>query len=206
MTYLGIDVLTIEPHRSGAAEETFARKQARILDPGTGDVAFFDQSLAPAPSRSVVLYCASRAEVAAALVFLDARCGRSEPFWLPSFQADFILDEDVDLGDSEFIVAWSDYTSLLYPGTGARRHIVVYGTGATPWDCYHIADAEDPDDGTEILTISPVAARAYAAGDPLISFLKLVRLEEDAVRISWESGNIATITATVREVPNEAPE
>lgn len=202
-THLGIDVLTTEIMRSGAAEESFSRG-AKILDPGTGDVSSFDQSPAPSPSRSIELYCASREEVETALAFLDARCGRSEPFWLPSFQADFKLVQDVDPGDSEIVVAWSDYTALMYPDSGARRHIVIYGPGATPWDCYDIADADDPEDGTEVLTISPVAARAYTAGATLISFLKLVRLEEDAVRISWESGSVAIITATVREVPNEA--
>jgi len=50
-----------------------------------------------------------------------------------------------------------------------------------------------------------VAARDYQADRSVISFLKLCRLERDAVEIRYPSGNVAEATIEIRELPMEAP-
>ena len=73
-------------------------------------------------------------------------------------------------------------------------------------DFYRIADATDPADYlTETLTLDPVAVRDYSMDRTVLSFVKLCRLEDDRVEISYPSAQVAQATIRVRELPLEAP-
>ena len=94
----------------------------------------------------------------------------------------------------------------MFGTTGARRHLALWDLGIPSFEYHEVTAASDPGDGlTETLTISPVTARNYQADRTVISFLKLCRLEQDAVEIRYPSGNVAQATIEVRELPKEAP-
>lgn len=206
MTYLGFDVLELDYNRRAAIEERSQRKFV-ILDPGTGKRTADAHSPAPANVRPFTWTAIGRSEITQIRTFLDARLGRAVPFWLPSYQWDLELAEDVDEDQTIISINWIRYTQQMFGETGARRHVALWTIGdGSVMDYYQIEDADDP--GTEVtesLTISPGAARDYAAETTVVSFLKLCRLASDEVKISYPSGRVAEAVISVMEVPLEAP-
>jgi hypothetical protein len=176
-----------------------------LLDSKTGKRAADEQAPAPAASRPFTWTALGRAEIAAMRAFLDARMGRAVPFWLPSFQWDLALAEDVFENQSIVTICWVRYRQQMWGTTGARRHLALWTLGDGAMDLYRIADATDPADyQTETLTLDPVAVRDYPMDQTVLSFLKLCRLEDDLVEISYPSANAAEATIRIRELPLEA--
>ncbi len=205
MTYLGYDVLALNYNRLGPFQEQLRRKFV-LLDSRTGKRVADEQAPAPAPSRPFTWTAIGRAEIAAMRAFLDARVGRAVPFWLPSFQWDLSLAEDVLQDQSIVTIRWVRYRQQMWGTTGARRHLALWTEGGGPMDYYRIADATDPADYlSETLTLDPVAVRDYLMDQTVLSFLKLCRLDDDLVEISYPSANVAEATIRVRELPLEAP-
>lgn len=204
MTYKGLDVLILRPDREESAEERFDREQI-IMDPGTGLIAVAQRSAAPAPVRPMKVVCYSRYEVTLIRAFLDARRGRDTPFWVPSYQQDLALAADLANGATSLIVLWSGYTAEMFPLSLARRHLALYDPTLN-FSLHQVTAASDPGTRTtETLTITPAAGRAFPASKTIVSFLKLVRLEDDYVEIEWHGGQTAIVSLPIREVPNEVP-
>jgi hypothetical protein len=205
MTYRGFDVLELNYNRVGRIEERVRRKFV-LLDSKTGVRQSDEQSAAPAPTRPFSWLALGRGEIEVMRQFLDDRKGRAVPFWLPSFQWDLSLASDVAVSSPTAQISWTRYTSQMFGTTGARRHLALWDLGIPSFEYYEVIAASDPGDGlTETLTLSPGAARDYQADRTVISFLKLCRLERDAVEIRYPSGNVAHATIDVRELPMEAP-
>ena len=205
MIYLGYDVLELNYNRVGGIEERLHRKFV-LLDPKTGKRVTDEQSPAPAAGRPFTWTALGRAEITAMRAFLDARAGRAVPFWLPSFQWDLTLTEDILEAQAIATVRWVRYTQQMWGTTGARRHVALWTLGNGATDYYRIADADDPAGyETESLTLDPAAVRSYSKDTTVVSFLKLCRLEDDRVEISYPTGRAAEATIRVRELPLEAP-
>ena len=206
LTHLGFDVLELNYNRVGGIEEQLRRKFV-LLDPGTGKRSADEHSEAPASARPLTWTAIGRDEITVLRTFLDARLGRAVPFWLPSYQWDLALTEDVVEDQTIVTVEWIRYTQQMFGTTGARRHVVLWTLGdGSVMDCYLIEDASDPlDYETESITLDPGAVREYVAATTVVSFLKLCRLDSDFVEIAYPSGNVAEATVSVRELPLEAP-
>ena len=205
MTYLGYDVLELNYNRVGPFDERLRRKFV-LLDSKTGKRVSDEQAPAPAAARPFTWTALGRAEIAAMRAFLDARVGRSVPFWLPSFQWDLSLAEDVLQDQSIVTIRWVRFRQQMWGTTGVRRHLALWSVGDSTMDYYRIADATDPADYlTETLTLDPIAVRDYPVGNTVLSFLKLCRLEDDLVEITYPSAQVAEATIRVRELPLEAP-
>jgi len=205
MSYLGSDILELNYNRVGPFEERFRRKLA-MLDSHTGMRVGDVQAPAPAPIRPFIWTAFGRAEIAAMRTFLDARKGSAVPFWLPSFQWDLSLAEDVVATQAIIKIHWVRYVQQMWGTTGARRHVGIWTVRYPAMDFYRISDAVDPGDyETEILTLDPPAARDYPAEQRVLSFLKFCRLESDQIQISYPRVNVAEARITVRELPLEAP-
>lgn len=204
-SYQGFDVLELNYNRIGRIEERVRRKFV-LLDSVTGSRQTDEQSPAPAPTRPFSWLAFGREEIATMRSFLEDRKGRAVPFWLPSFQWDLSLNQDLDQAETNLQIRWVRYASLMFGTLGARRHIALWDLGVGSFEYYEVTAASDPGDGiTEALTISPAAARDYQATRTVISFLKLCRLEDDSVEIRYPSGDVAEATIDVRELPLEAP-
>jgi len=206
MTYLGFEVLELNYNRIGGIEDRLHRKFV-LLDPRTGKRKADEQSPAPAGARPFTWTAIGRDEITALRAFLEGRVGRAVPFWLPSYQWDLELSEDVVITQGSISIRWIRYVQQMFGTTGARRHIALWTLGdGSVMDYYRIDDADDPgDELTESLTIDPAAVRAYSAETTVVSFLKLCRLELDEVSIAYPSGRTAESTIRVRELPLEAP-
>jgi len=206
VSYLGYDVLELNYNRTGPIEEHSQRKFS-ILDGGTGKRTSDAHSPAPANVRPFTWTAIGRDEIAELRAFLEARVGMAVPFWLPSFQWDLTLSEDVDEDQTILFVDWVRYYQQMFGETGARRHVALWTLGdGSSMDYYQITDADDPgDEITESVTVSPGAVQDYDAATTVISFLKLCRLGSDLVRISYPSARTAEAVIEVMELPLEAP-
>jgi hypothetical protein len=205
MSYLGYDVLELNYNRIGAFEERLRRKFV-LLNSKTGRNVTDDQAPAPAPSRPFTWTAVGRAEITAMRDFLNARQGRAVPFWLPSFQWDLALSDDVPQNQSSVTIYWVRYKQQMWGTTAARRHLAIWSLGDGTMDYCQITTATDPANYlTETLTLDPVAIRDYPQGKTVLSFLKFCRLEDDRVEISYPSPQVAEATIRIRELPLEAP-
>lgn len=145
----------------------------------------------------------SRAQISAFLGFLSRRAGRREPFWLPTQEDDFQL---LSIGFNNVTVAACRYSSDVYP-TGARGHLALICCRNTLFyergrQIYRkIEYANDNGDGTETLGLS--IASDFSPGDApflRLSLLRFLRLESDAVELTWKSACIAQARLGFREL------
>jgi hypothetical protein len=205
-TYRGFDVLEIDYNRLGSIEERLHRDFV-LLDPRTGKRYADEVAPSPAAVRPFTWSAFGREEMAEMRDFLEARKGRAVPFWLPSYQWDLSLAEDLLTDAAVASVEWIRYTQQYFGTTGARRHLALWTHGVPGSMAYYrVSDADDPATGeTESLDLDPVAVRDYDAATTVISFLKLCRLDPDLVSISYPDTTHAEATILVREIPLEAP-
>lgn len=206
MIYRDHDVLVLDYNRDAAIEDRLARDFV-ILDGKTGLRTPAEHSATPAAGRSFKWTAIGRDEITEMRDFLEARKGRAVPFWFPTFQWDLTLEEDVVATQASVTVTWIRYTQQMFGTTGARRHVAFWtlGDGGT-MDCYRIHAATDPGtELTETITIDPTAASDYPAASTVVSFLRLCRLDQDRVKISYPSVNVAEAEILVQELPLEAP-
>lgn len=206
MTYRGFDVLILDYNRDGPIADRFSRDFV-VLDATTGLRTASEHSECPAGGRPFKWTAIGRDQIAAMREFLDVRKGRAVPFWFPSFQWDLTLAEDVTVAQAILNLVWMRYTQQMFGTTGARRHVALWTLGdGSSMDCYRISAANDPATGlTETITIDPLAGEDYPAETTVISFLRLCRLENDRVTITYPSVNVAEAEILVREIPLEAP-
>lgn len=204
--YLGIDVLDIKIHNRSEPLDEAVRRSFALIDSETGKRKPDERTAAPNPARPFHWTCFSRAEVNAMQTFLDARRGMAVPFWLPSYQQDLSLNEAAVETETILTIDHVRYAQLMFPNTGARRHIAIYARGQAMF-FRKIVDAQDPvDNTTESVTVDSGLPRDLPIDTTVISFLKLCRLDEDGWTISWLSGHTADTVIRVREVPKEAPQ
>lgn len=205
MSYLGYDVLELNYNRVGAFEERLKRKFV-LLSSKTGRRIADEQAPVPATTRPFTWTAIGRDEITAMRSFLDARKGRAVPFWLPSFQWDLALAEDIAQNQSGATIRWVRYKQQMWGTTAARRHLALWSLGSSVMDYCRITGATDPANYlTETLTLDPVAQRDYSRTQTVLSFLKLCRLDEDRIEVSYPSPQVAEATIRVRELPLEAP-
>jgi hypothetical protein len=203
-TYKGHDILELNYNRLGSFQVGHRRKFS-LLDSKTGLRHSDEHSPAPATGRPFTWTAFGDAEIAAMRTFLEARRGRAIPFWLPTYQWDLSLAEDVVATQAIITIHYVRYVQQFWGTTGARRHIGIWTLTEGMMDFYGIADADDPGDYlTETLTLDTPAVRDYPAQQRILSFLKFCRLDNDLVEISYPRPGIAQATIQVRELPNEA--
>ena len=205
-SYLGFDVLELDYNRLGPIEEK-SRRDFVLLDGRTGKRTAVEVAASPAAIRPFTWTAFGRAEIAEMREFLEARKGRAVPFWLPSYQWDLTLAEDLLTLAEGVTIEWVRYTQQMFGTTGARRHLAIWTHGIPgAMDYYRIAGADDPGTGvTESLTIDPGAVADYDAATGVLSFLKFGRLDTDRVTIAYPDTEHAEAVISFQELPREAP-
>jgi len=204
-TYLGLDVLDVlEPSREGTIPETVDQRLV-VLDNGVGLITVDDKAGMPNPVRSFLWLAEGRTETAAMRAFILARYGRTVPFWMPSYQHDLLLSEDILNGASSATIRWVGYTNQMWSKGGGRRYIALWQPGVAALSFHHVTTARDPGTfTTEGLSLSPAVGRLWPAATTLVMFLKLCRLENDRNVLSWHNAGKCSVSLDVRELPQEA--
>ncbi|WLT32268.1 hypothetical protein [Geothrix sp. PMB-07] len=196
--YRGYEVLTEEPDWSLDVGES-AERDIDAIDFGTGLIDYDAHTDAPEFSRPFNWLIKGREAIARFMGFIDARRGRCIPFWLPTYSRDMEQSQDASASDlsvrirnvlySTHIVQHHNRCDLaFYPLAGAPifRRI----TGSAPGGMDH-----------EWITLDQSFGQARATSDwRCISYLSFVRLDQDSLRMVWETDDLLRASFRVKEV------
>lgn len=199
-TYLGFDVLDqVTPGREEAAK--VFKRSFTLLDNRTGKRAADDRGGAPIVTRPFTWIAHGRAAINTFKSFITARKGRAVPFWVPTYQHDLILNQDVLATETTIVIKDINYTAMLFPNA-ARRHIA-YITPALNMTFRKITSATRTTT-TETLTMDSAAGTAFPASTTMVAFLILCRLAEDKVEYTWYTTDYIEAALKFTELPKEA--
>lgn len=201
-TYKNYDVLTERPDRADTVQAT-ATRGLSIIASTIGKRRVMDRWGVPRVVRSFNWLALNRAAVAALHQFITTRKGRVVPCWVATDNADLVLASDAQKTGNVLTVKAIGYTSSVFPTGNGRRHIALrMPSGA--WLYAKVMSCVDNRDGTERLVLDAVLTETTTAGTP-VSFLTLCRLNDDAVRIKYETPAVAEATLNFIELPKETP-
>ena len=143
---------------------------------------------------------ANRSEIQGLRGWLAARAGRKQPFWLPSSKGDVLLAAPASSGASTLTVRnrglWRMFSG---PDTAAGRRDLMFDLQDGQRIFARCVLVEQLDAETERLTLdAPLPRDLDPAQVRLISLLRLVRLESDAVEISYATPDVADAELSLR--------
>lgn len=187
VTYRGVELYNVSNDYS--AEIAVTQNLVETLqDSGTGK---FGKSVGePFPRRTIVFTnLLTRDELGLFFEWINNRVGMLNPFWFVERVPSFFLQEDVISTDVTMIVTTGGYATHTF-ASPARRDIAILTTDG--WKYRRITAATLNVDGiTETITIdSALGVDLIAENNPLMSFLKLVRLASDTVELTYETSNV----------------
>lgn len=197
-TYRSVTVCPITPSWE-SPELAMDNKWVR-LDNETGVLEYDIQSIEPVLSRSATFLVIGRARIYEMLRFLFALAGRLAPCWLATDDRAFELAAPAAQDATVLVIHPIDYDFAL-SGSPTREHIEMITTDGVIIRRKITAIATLPS-GLEQWTIDsglPVAIDAATLNR--CSWLELVRLESDEVKLHWVAWDCLEITLSVVALP-----
>jgi len=196
--YQTYEVLTEEPDWSLELGEA-ADRDMDPVDVEMGLVTYDAHASAPEFSRPFHWLIKGRDGIARFLGFLDGHSGRLVPFWLPTNARDLEQTQDAGATDTSIQIRDVHYSTYLaqhlnrrdvafFPASGAPvlRRITASSPGAT---------------GYEWITLDQSFGQARKAADwRCISYLAFVRMEQDSLRLVWETDDLLRASFRVKEI------
>jgi hypothetical protein len=201
LDYRGYPVLLTATQWGEDVDTEYTRK-LNTIDYLTGRRAIDDLSGIATVRRGQRWLLQGRAAIAAFRAWLAARAGRLTAFWLPSHQSDLKVLSPIGAFDSAITVENRGYATNVAGAVGRRDILIVTSTG----DRFYrrITAATALTNTTESLAIES------ALGVPLlpeeirqVSFLRLVRLESDAVEIAHQTDDTAEVTLAMKSLRDD---
>ena len=198
-TYQGLEVLTLRPNAAQDLSPA-AERALEAVDGSVGPMDVRDLSGFESWSRPYTWTLQGHAAFAAFLGWLEARRGSATPFWMPTWASD--LEQTADLGASDTLLQVKDTGySMLVAEHPSRRDLVFWPWGGSPI-FRRITASSAAGAGLEQLTLDSAFGTIRQVGAfAQISFLSLVRLDHDAITVTWVTNDLAIIQMRVREVP-----
>jgi hypothetical protein len=143
----------------------------------------------------------SRDQLGQFIEWVYRRKGKLNPFWFVERVPSFFLHADATDTDTTFVVKTGGYTQFSFPSQ-ARRDIAILTSAG--WRYRRITGSALNGDGTETITLdTSLGVDLIASDNPMMSFLKFVRLEQDLIELSYESaGVIKTATSFIDLLTN----
>jgi len=201
-SYDGFAVLSIGPDE----RDTLDYGSERIfedLDNETGTPLHIDRSNIPFIKQRYNWVLNGRQQLGDFRKLIYDLSGRCKLIWMPTFFADFRLYSSTLTGASSIVVHQTGFTQTGGPRE-TRRHIAIRLMNGTIY-YRRITSSISIDEAREVLTLDQNLPDAFAPTDVLqISFMALVRLDQDQVEILHKSDSfgVTTATTTFRSVPN----
>lgn len=202
--YKGFDVLEIAPNWDEAPlKRAYARSMVTI-DPKVGPIEVIDKGGSAIVGQEFPWWLDTHAKVTTFRAFILKRLGRLVPFWIPTWDQDLVLAQDVGATDIGILVQSEFYSRFLF-GVPARRYIAFIPTDGSGNVYAHVTAATDNGNGTETLSLETPTGKAFAKGSTMVSFLTLARLANDSNAIRWDSSEHGEAILALQEVPREVP-
>lgn len=202
--YRGFEVLDfVEPNRGDGTAWEYLRPMEVVSNP-PGKSGFRDRFEGARLGHQFLWICRTRAEKVQLREWIDEHRGACVPFWVPSYRRDLELSDQVSASAIAFRVRRAGYARLVFGNGLQRRHVCFYAAGTAPALFRGIISATESTDHEELGV--DTAFPATLPIDTLVSFLVLVRLATDDVRIVHRGPSFATATLPLIELPQEVPE
>jgi hypothetical protein len=202
--FLGFDVLEIAPNWNALPLKRRYVRSLATIDPKVGPIEVIDKGGTAIVGTDLPWWLDSHSAVTAFRAFVLRRFGQWQPFWLPTWDQDLVLAQDVAATDTGIIIQSEFYTRFLFPN--ASRQFLAFIPFDGSGNVYvKVATATDNGDGTESLGFGAAIGKAFSAGTTLVSFLTFARLASDRVAIKWDHSEHAEAALSIVEVPREVP-
>lgn len=202
--FKGFDVLEVAPNWDQAPLKRAYKRSLVTIDPKVGPIEVIDKGGSAVVGQEFPYWLDTHPNVTTFRAFMLRRFGRLNPFWIPTWDQDLVLFQDVGSGDSGIRIKSEFYSRFFFP-TEARRFIAFIPIDGSGNVYRKITGATDNGDGTENLTLESSTGKAFGATTTMVSFLTLARLAEDRISIKWDSSEHAESLLSLQELPRELP-
>jgi hypothetical protein len=202
--FKGFDVLEIMPNWEGSPLKRSYKRSMVTIDPKVGPIEVIDKGGTAIVDQEFPWWLDTHPTVTAFRAFVIRRFGQLNPFWVPTWDQDLVLVQDVLSTDTGIKIKSEFYTKFLF-ASEARRFIAFIPVDGSGNVYGKITGAVDNGDGTETLTLEALTGKNFAKGSTMVSFLTLARLASDMVSIKWASSDHADAQVPLQEVPRELP-
>lgn len=194
-TYRGYDVMDDRTVLLSDVSERFAR-EASVIDPGLGSIWRAPEFTYPVQTSSVAWSLDNHSDLWRLRGWLDARRGRWRGFWMPSWNADFVLAANAVSSDVTLTVR--NVGHHLYDGV---RDIMIL-TASGDKHFLRVNSATAGFSGNEVLQLAaPLGFNLSTANAQLICLMSYMRLDADRVEIKYRAGRGADVAVNIMEAP-----
>lgn len=201
--FKGIDVLEAMPNWATDLNRKYKRSLV-TLDPKIGPITVIDKGGSAVVGQEFPWYLADHAAVTTFRAFLLARFGQLKAFWIPTWDQDLVLAQDVGSTDSGIEIQSEFYTRFFFPNK-ARQYLAFIPEDGSGNVYRKVTAAVDNEDGTETLTLESTPGKSFSKDTTMVSFLTLARLASDDALIEWSNSDLAQASLQIQEVPREVP-
>ncbi len=196
--YQGYEVLTEEADWSMEVGEA-ADRDMDPVDFETGLVAYDTHTSAPEFSRPFHWVIKGRDAIARFLGFLDTHCGRLVPFWLPTAARD--LEQSQDAAATDLTIQIKDIHYSLYVAQHPNRRDLAFFPLAGAPVLRRITASAPGAAGFEWITLDQAFGQVRKTTDwTCISYLAFVRMDQDSLRLVWETDDLLRASFRVKEI------
>ena len=202
--YKGFDVLEVAPNWAGAPLGREYDRSLVTIDPKIGPIDVIDKGGSAIVGQEFPYWLDTHPNVTAFRAFILRRFGQLNPFWLPTWDQDLVLFQDVLSSDSGIRIESEFYSRFLFP-TPARRFVAFIPIDGSGNVYRKVTSAVDNGDGTENLVLDSPTGKNFGKNTTMISFLTFARLGSDVAAIKWDSSEHAESVLALQEVPRELP-
>jgi hypothetical protein len=202
--FKGFDVLEIPPNWESTPLKRSYKRSMVTIDPKVGPIQVIDKGGTALVGQEFPWWLDTHPSVTAFRAFILRRFGQLNPFWIPTWDQDLVLFQDVLSTDSGIRIKSEFYSRFFFP-TPARRFIAFIPIDGSGNVYGKITAASDNGDGTENLSLEAQPGKNFGKNSTMISFLTLARLDSDRVAIKWSSSEHAESILALQEVPRELP-
>jgi hypothetical protein len=201
--YKGFDVLELPAQWPDDLKRKYSRSLIHI-DPQVGPITVIDKGGTPITSQPFPWLMLNHSQVTSLRAFFLARFGKLKPFWIPTWDQDLVLAQDVALSDTGMKIQSEFYSRFMFPAN-ARHYVALIPMDGSANMYRKIATSTDNGDGTETLVFDAISTKAFPAKTTMVSFLIFARLDADSVEIDWLNNDLAQTVIEMRELPRELP-
>lgn len=127
--------------------------------------------------------------------WLHRRGGKQRPFWLPTFENDFRIQQTLSITTT--ITVYADDYILFSP---ERKHIAILLNDSVTWFFREITSLTDLGGGLISISLDSSVGGILPSAIRSISFLGLKRLDTDRVELNWETNRTLTTTIPILEI------
>ncbi len=193
--YRGLDVMT---DRSVVVSDMAERivRAVDVFDNGSGPIEVDQERAYPDRSEVLTMDALTRAEAWRMRQWLHARRGRQKSFWLPGWNNDLEIIDDVGAAASAITVKPVGYP-LYY---GVTDIMIDLSNGSRLFG--RILSGSPDGSGNEILALESPFGVAFTVADVVLCcFMKHVRLDTDQIDVTHSYAGRATASMAVIEIP-----